>query len=79
MERVKVRLANKLRTPRTLILEPWAHELPFPPETTYLLVAEGDLGYAFEIEFGEEDVTVYAHDNAGARLELYAADGEQLF
>ena len=79
MERVKLRIRNELATERTLILEPWAYELPFPPGVTYLVVAEGDLAYAFEVQFGEQYVTVYAHDNAGASLELYDADGRQLF
>ena len=79
MERVKVRLANKLEVSRTLVLEPWAHELPFPPGATYLLVAEGDLAYALEVELSTDCVTVYAFDNAGAMLELYDETGHQLF
>lgn len=79
MERVKVRLANRLAASRTLVLEPWAHELPFPPNATYLLVAEGDLASAFEIELSGDRVTVYAFDNAGAMLELYDEAGQQQF
>lgn len=79
MERVKVRLANSLDVPRTLVLEPWAHELPFPPGAKYLLVAEGDLASAMEIELHEDRMIVYSFDNAGAMLELYDSAGRQLF
>jgi hypothetical protein len=67
----RFRLANRLSSDRTLILEPWATEYPFPPGKTYEIVGTGDLNAPFEIEWYDDRVVVYSIDTEGAMMTVF--------
>ena len=65
-------LVNEMTEQRTLIVEPWAEEVPFPHGERIRVVSEGIQKSDLEIEIGETAIVVYGC--SGCDLKIIAND-----
>jgi hypothetical protein len=75
--RMTLRLTNRLRVARVVVLEPWTGEYTLQPGTSFDIVAEGDMSYPLEVEVADDRIVVYCFDSEGASLTIFQ-DGQEL-
>ncbi len=73
---VTLRLTNRCETARKLVIEPWTTEFRLQPGHTYDLVISGDLGLPLEVEFEDDELTVYTFDSANASFKISEGGAE---
>ncbi len=64
----KITITNSSENSKTLCLEPWAEEFEMDSEMKLEIVVKSDEKGEFEIDFGEERITVYTWGNAVAEV-----------
>jgi hypothetical protein len=63
----KARISEKIGNyDAILIIEPWASEYVLPAGKSFDVIAEGDLSCPLELEVGQDHITIYVFDSAGA-------------
>jgi hypothetical protein len=63
-----IHLTNSSEATLILQLEPWGEQIEMPAGTTFVLAAEAEQLGAFEIEYGEGGLTVWAWASAVVKV-----------
>ena len=58
-QKIELRLTNSQASPVRLVVEPWGEVFTIPAGATWELRGEGPAGDCLEVEFGDEEITVW--------------------
>jgi hypothetical protein len=75
--RFNLRLTNRLKSHRTVVLEPWTGEYRLGAGESLDIVVEGSPRTPVEIELDEDRIIVYAFGTVGSMLTAFR-DGKEL-